>query len=547
MLTTVLFDMGGTLEDVWNNAETRANVMEKLQVVLRSHGLEPGCDAEEFDRRVWSGLKAYKAWSEPHMRELKPEEIWPDYYLRDFDFDREKVMAISEELANLWEITFYHRELRPGVREMLQELKDRGYHLGVISNNASLYNVFNVLDEYGIRDYMEDVTVSSVTGYRKPHGELFRISLRQMKAKPEECVYVGDTISRDIIGSKRAGFAKAVKIGSFLAQERDVNLPEDAEKPDVTVKEIRDLVTWLDEVNPELAPKKAKKGSSIAASFFLYTCGGLFQPAGDIGLDFLVGDAQCNGKFAVQHLLCLFHKPLIHHAQPAFLGLRLLTLGVDGQYQRQKIPAVVGADGALVVLGQRLQRGAVIGLRPDGGDQIDEFLCCFAGDHRADGYFLVVHRGVDHTVLLQGLEQIKPPVPIRPGGVGTGDLLHTADARGAVNHQISWLKHRSSPFTCCSEHKKCVLPTTGLTSVGPHAVYIVYHIFPGICKKNFLKSCKNRKAGSCEPAFRCLCLRFGILAVEHGLGAGGQTGQTLQLGGDDDLGGLAVGHFLHGL
>lgn len=255
MLTTVLFDMGGTLEDVWNNTETRADVMDKLQAVLRSYGFEPGCDAEEFDRRVWSGLKAYKAWSEPHMRELKPEEIWPDYYLREFDFGREKLVAISEELANLWEITYYHRELRPGVREMLQALKDRGYHLGVISNNASLYNVFNVLDEYGIRDYMEDVTVSSVTGYRKPHGELFRISLRQMKVKPEECVYVGDTISRDIIGSKRAGFAKAVKIGSFLAQERDVNLPEDAEQPDVTVKDIRDLVAWLDEINPELAIK----------------------------------------------------------------------------------------------------------------------------------------------------------------------------------------------------------------------------------------------------------------------------------------------------
>ena len=255
MLTTVLFDMGGTLEDIWNNQETRADAMGKMRETLREGGLETDCSDEEFDRRVWAGVKAYKAWSEPNMRELKPEEIWPDYYLRDFDFDREKLMAISEELANLWEITYYHRELRPGVREMLQELKDRGYHLGVISNNASLYNVFNVLDEYGIRDYMEDVTVSSVTGYRKPHGELFRISLRQMQVKAEECVYVGDTVSRDIIGSKRAGFGKSVQIGSFLSKEKDADVADSAEKPDLIIKDIRDIVPWLDKINPEMALK----------------------------------------------------------------------------------------------------------------------------------------------------------------------------------------------------------------------------------------------------------------------------------------------------
>ena len=58
MLTTVLFDMGGTLEDIWNNKETQAEVMVKLQETLRAHGLEPGCDPVEFDRRVMAGLKA---------------------------------------------------------------------------------------------------------------------------------------------------------------------------------------------------------------------------------------------------------------------------------------------------------------------------------------------------------------------------------------------------------------------------------------------------------------------------------------------------------
>ncbi|MGN0993509.1 MAG: HAD family hydrolase [Butyricicoccus sp.] len=253
MLNTVLFDMGGTLEDIWYNEDTIDDVMKKLQETLRANGLEPGCTDCAFRNRVLAGLKEYKRWSEGNMLEAKPEEIWPDYYLKEFHFDREKLIPITEELANMWEITYFHRELRPGVKEMLDGLKARGYHIGVISNNASLYNVFNVLEAYGIRDYMEDVTVSSVTGYRKPHPEIFRISMRQMRCKPENCVYMGDTVSRDIIGAKRAGFGRAVQIRSFLSAQKDVDVVADAEKPDVVIADFDEFLRWLDRENPEMA------------------------------------------------------------------------------------------------------------------------------------------------------------------------------------------------------------------------------------------------------------------------------------------------------
>ena len=107
------------------------------------------------------------------------------YYLASLGLPDEKVGEIAEELADFWEVTYYHRERRPGVRETLEALKTRGYKLGVISNTASLYSVFNVLEHYGIRDYFQDVTLSSVTGYRKPHPGIFQISLRQMQSKPK--------------------------------------------------------------------------------------------------------------------------------------------------------------------------------------------------------------------------------------------------------------------------------------------------------------------------------------------------------------------------
>lgn len=165
------------------------------------------------------------------------------------------MVSIAEELGGLWEVSFYHREMRPDVPAMLGALKARGYRLGVVSNNASLYNVFDMLEQYGIREYMEDVTVSSVTGYRKPHPELFRIALRQMRARPEECVYVGDTISRDIIGAKRMHFGKAVQICSLLSAQKDAAVGDDAEKPDLVMTDFHQFIEWLDRENPAMAPK----------------------------------------------------------------------------------------------------------------------------------------------------------------------------------------------------------------------------------------------------------------------------------------------------
>ena len=46
MIDTVLFDMGGTLEDIWYNNETTASVTQKLIETLQQHGLYPGCNSE---------------------------------------------------------------------------------------------------------------------------------------------------------------------------------------------------------------------------------------------------------------------------------------------------------------------------------------------------------------------------------------------------------------------------------------------------------------------------------------------------------------------
>lgn len=241
MITSVLFDMGGTLEDIFVDAQSEGEAIAKLDEILKRVGLDPQVDLDELKRRVDEGWVRYGKYRDSCDVELKPVEIWCDYALSNFGFSREKLAPWCEEIAHMWEVTHYHRQLRPRVAEMLEGLKALGLKLGIISNTAALYQVFDILEEYGIRDYFRDVTLSSVTGMRKPSPDIFQVALRQIQSKPEECVYVGDTVSRDIIGSKRAGFAVAIQICSKLTGEKDNGIRREFE-PDVVVADIYDVL-----------------------------------------------------------------------------------------------------------------------------------------------------------------------------------------------------------------------------------------------------------------------------------------------------------------
>ena len=246
MIDTVLFDMGGTLEDIHVDDESRHASIQGVLDILRAHGIDPDKDFETAASAINAGWERYGAYRDPRQRELKPEEIWGSFVLTDFGLDEESVRSYAEELAHMWEVTHYHRALRPHVREMLEGLKDLGIKLGVISNTASLYQVFDILKEYGIRDYFQDVTLSSVTGYRKPNPNIFMVSLHQVQSDPAHCAYVGDTISRDVIGPIRMGFGATFHIDSYLTRLKDTHVSPDV-KATYNIQDIYEVYTILKE------------------------------------------------------------------------------------------------------------------------------------------------------------------------------------------------------------------------------------------------------------------------------------------------------------
>ena len=75
MLTTVLFDMGGTLEDIWHNEGTKREALQCVWDTLRAHGLEPEVDFGQFQELILEKLY-HKVQFWKASGNTKPGAIW---------------------------------------------------------------------------------------------------------------------------------------------------------------------------------------------------------------------------------------------------------------------------------------------------------------------------------------------------------------------------------------------------------------------------------------------------------------------------------------
>lgn len=248
-IDTVLFDMGGTIEDVSYDNETRINAAKRILKFLSDSSIFLETTVDEFVEILKKRFAEYKTWSLETCIEANPTVIWTKWLLQDFKIDEEKISSISEPLSVIWETNFYKRRCREEVPEMLEKLKQRGYKLGVISNTTSKTQVFSTLEEYKIRDYFSCVCLSSVTGIRKPNKEIFEEALQKVGSMPQNTVYVGDQIARDVVGSKAAGYALVILIESFFTTFTDESVRNDLDKIDYKVSNLMEIVELLDRIN----------------------------------------------------------------------------------------------------------------------------------------------------------------------------------------------------------------------------------------------------------------------------------------------------------
>ena len=86
---------------------------------------------------------------------------------------------------------------------LLLDQLSRRYRLGIVSNFYG--NLSAVCAETGISPFLSVMVDSVCVGCVKPDPQIFQAALAGVNAKPEQAVFVGDSLPRDMAGAKGIG------------------------------------------------------------------------------------------------------------------------------------------------------------------------------------------------------------------------------------------------------------------------------------------------------------------------------------------------------
>jgi HAD superfamily hydrolase (TIGR01549 family) len=246
IIEAIFFDMNGTLRKRESHEPTRHAAVKRMLALL---GKADATDAywEELTRRY----KTYNHWAQENLLQLSEKEIWTQWLLPDVP--RNQIEPLAEELTLAWKDCKGRTVAQPGAEETLLELKRRGYRLGVISNSMSSLDIPRSLEVFGWKDYFEVVILSSAVKCRKPAPEIFWEATSSLNIEPARCAYLGNRISRDVVGCKRAGFAMGIIIeppGRPCPDDQDLTTIQ----PDAIIHSLNELL----EIFPRQVPQEPK-------------------------------------------------------------------------------------------------------------------------------------------------------------------------------------------------------------------------------------------------------------------------------------------------
>lgn len=207
----IAFDWDGTLMD------STGLIVSSVQLAARDLGLVPPSD-ERASHIIGLGL----------IEALR-------YALPDLD------AACYQEVAKRYRHHYLSRDhdlnLFTGVREMVAELADAGYRLGV-ATGKSRRGLDSALQRSGLDRYFK-VTRCADECHSKPHPQMLFELMDDFGIPPEATLMIGDT-THDLLMAKNAGTnGLAVAYGAHPRSDLE------AESPIHCASNVEELTAWL--------------------------------------------------------------------------------------------------------------------------------------------------------------------------------------------------------------------------------------------------------------------------------------------------------------
>ena len=141
----------------------------------------------------------------------------------------------------------------PGLRELLNSLKEKGLELGVISN-SQFYTplAFEAFFDYSPEEFGFNPNLlvwSFKTGYKKPSRHFYNFFIDgadKENLDPAEVLYVGNDIRKDIQPASELGLKTALYVGDRRSiRHEEEELEKKVFKPDLVIDDLRQILDCL--------------------------------------------------------------------------------------------------------------------------------------------------------------------------------------------------------------------------------------------------------------------------------------------------------------
>ena len=200
----ILFDLDGTLRhDRPEGAEVFINRAIALGLSIYSEDRLRGLRWEHY---YWANSPELK-----HDFGLFGSDAGPDFWI---NYGRRHLVALGVESVRAGQLApalnqHMQEAYRPSsvlaeaALDLLRELKQGGFKLGVVSNRERPFH--DEVERLEILPYLDLILAAGEVGSYKPEPGIFQAALERIDVKPGEAMYVGDNYFADVVGSRRAG------------------------------------------------------------------------------------------------------------------------------------------------------------------------------------------------------------------------------------------------------------------------------------------------------------------------------------------------------
>ena len=205
IIKAILFDINGTLIDI-NTDETNEEIFRTISHILTYQGIF--MHRREVRDEYYQIMDVQRKTSQEKYPEFNVVELFREFLSRRLSargvVRPDKLKWLPVFLAEAYRgISLNRLQLYPGVLDVLNDLRPR-YKLAAISDAQSAW-CLPEMRAVGIDGYFDPIIVSGDFGYRKPDIRLFTAALTRLRVAPENVLFVGNDMFRDVYAAQQHG------------------------------------------------------------------------------------------------------------------------------------------------------------------------------------------------------------------------------------------------------------------------------------------------------------------------------------------------------